>query len=91
MRESLIERTVNKYAKSTGWLTYKFASPSNRGVPDDLYIKNGAVLFIEFKATGGKPRPLQIEVIKKIRQHGGTVYVIDDIQKGKEVLDNAFN
>lgn len=89
--ESNIEMNVSKYACNNGWWVRKFVSPSNSGSPDKLFIKNGLVLFIEFKKTGEKPRKLQIEIIKQMRNHGAIVHVIDDIQKGKEVLDNAFN
>jgi hypothetical protein len=89
MRESTIEKAVNKHAKGLGWLYYKFTSPSNRGVPDMLYIKDATILLIEFKAPGKKLRPLQAEVIKKMRNHGATIYVVDSIEQGKGIF-NAY-
>ena len=80
---------VSKYACNTGWWTRKFTSPSNTGVPDRIFIKNGKTLFIEFKATGEKPRKLQLEIIKQMREKGAVVHVVDDIQTGKDILDNA--
>ena len=52
MKESDIEKKVSIYAKKLGFTTYKFTSPSSRGVPDRIYIKNGITFFIEFKAQG---------------------------------------
>ena len=89
--EQNIEMNVSKYACNTGWWTRKFTSPSNSGVPDRIFIKNGLVFFIEFKATGEKLRPLQVEIIKQMVVKGAIVHVVDDIQTGKEILDNAFN
>lgn len=87
MRESKIEGDVAKYAKSTGWLTYKFSSPNHRGVPDRIFIRSGVTVFIEFKATGAKARPLQIATIKQMKEHGAKVFVVDSIEKGIEVLN----
>jgi hypothetical protein len=87
MRESTIEKAVNKYARSLSWLAYKFTSPSNRGVPDTLYIKDGLTIYIEFKAPGKLPTPLQVEVIKKFKAHGAIVHVVDSIEQGKGVFD----
>lgn len=87
MRESKIEGDVSKYAKSTGWLTYKFSSPNHRGVPDRIYIRNGVTIFIEFKATGANARPLQVATINQMKEHGAKVFIVDSIEKGVEVLN----
>lgn len=80
MRESLIERKACQCAKAQGWLVYKFVSPGNSGVPDRLFIRDGQVVFVEFKATGEQLRPLQQRVIDKMREHGATVYVVDSLE-----------
>jgi len=43
MRESLIEKTSTEWAKSKGWLSYKFTSPGCMSVPDRIYLKDGQV------------------------------------------------
>jgi O-acetylhomoserine/O-acetylserine sulfhydrylase-like pyridoxal-dependent enzyme len=55
-------------------------------VPDDIFLKNGFVFWIEFKATGAKPTKNQLEEIATIRKHGGIVYVVDNITFGTEIL-----
>lgn len=87
MLERDIERRVCQYADKKGWLSFKFTSPANRGVPDRLLINNGRVIFIEFKQKGKKPTPLQDRIINKIRQHAGEVYVVDDLDEGKRLID----
>ena len=87
MRESTIEKATKNYARSKGLLPFKFSSPSNRGVPDCLLISSGTFFFIEFKAPGKTPSPLQESVIKKIRAHGAVVYVVDSIELGETVVN----
>lgn len=66
--EKSLEQKVVKYAKAQGCLCYKFTSPGNRGVPDRIIIgPTGKVLFLELKAPGKKPTPLQFHTIDSIR------------------------
>ena len=39
MRESHVERTVNKFARDRGWLAFKWVSTSQRGVPDMISLR----------------------------------------------------
>ena len=82
MRESTIENAVCSYAKSRGWLVYKFKSPQQAGVPDRLFIKAGKVVFVEFKAPNEQPRRLQKFVITEMEAHGATVHIIDNKEAG---------
>jgi len=86
VRESFIEGKVTAWAKKNGWLSYKWVSPSNAGVPDRLFFKDGRVVIIEFKAPGKKPTPLQSRVIATLRLEGLEVYVIDDYERGINAL-----
>ena len=88
MKESYIERESTDYATASGWLAYKFSSPARRGVPDRIYLKDGVVIFVEYKAPGKKPTKLQEAVFAKIRAKGFQVYVIDDIERAKRVFDS---
>ena len=50
MLEKNLEAKIIKIAKKLGYLTYKFTSPSNKGVPDRIFISPyGHVFFMEFK------------------------------------------
>ncbi|AZU97911.1 VRR-NUC domain protein [Vibrio phage LP.1] len=85
--ESNIELNVNRHAAATGWLSFKFNSANHAGVPDRIYIRDGVTIYIEFKATGQKPRKLQEITFDKMRAHGAKVFVVDSIEDGKAVLD----
>lgn len=88
MRESEIEKKVVDYAKAKGCLVYKFVSPSQRGVPDRIFIRGGEIFFVEFKAPGKKPTKLQDKIFSKIREELFEVYIIDDVDRGKKLIDN---
>lgn len=87
-REKYIENAVVTYAKGKGFLAYKFTSPTCRGVPDRLCITpSGQVFFIEFKRKGHLPTSLQKLKIEELQSRHIAVFVIDDIAKGKLLID----
>lgn len=88
MKEKQIESKVVKKAKELGFLTYKFSSPSNRGVPDRIFINpHGEVFFIEFKSAKGKLTKLQEKVIKDITIRDVDVFVVSSVESGMFVLN----
>lgn len=86
MRESHIERTVSQHAHKAGWLGIKIQAVNFRGLPDHLYIKAGRCVFVEFKAPGKDPRPLQSLIHDILMERGAEVHIIDNIEAGKELL-----
>ena len=87
MKESSIEKSVNRYAEKHGWLAYKFVSPGNAGAPDHIYIKEGTVIFIEFKTPGGILSSQQRLHIKRLWGAGMSVFIVDSTVEGKGVID----
>ena len=60
-------------------MALKFASPGFDGVPDRLaLLPDGKMAFVEVKAPGEKPRPLQLSRHRLLRRLGFKVYVLDD-------------
>lgn len=86
MRESYIEKKVTEAAKANGWLSYKWVSPSQRGVPDRLYFKGGKLMIVEFKAPKKKPTPYQQAIHRRLAAVGWEVHIIDNIEEGKALL-----
>lgn len=88
-----------KYARDQGWYARKFKSPANKAVPDFLFakrvshIKDGIVsdkrlsFFVEFKAPGKKPTPLQLEEHAEMRAAGLVVCVIDNVEVFVSLLE----
>lgn len=85
--ESQIEKAIVSYAKKRGALSYKFASPSNRGVPDRIFFFEGATLLMEIKRTGQKPTPLQKHTMKTLTDAGVAVVWCDSVELGKKQID----
>jgi hypothetical protein len=55
-------------------------------VPDRIFIKAGHVVFIEFKAPGKKPTPLQAQTIRKLKDAGCEVWVCDNVESAIDAL-----
>ena len=88
MLEKQIESKVCEYARSKGVLAYKFTSPARAAVPDRLFITpHGCVFFCEFKAPGKKPTEAQAREHQRLRDQKVTVFVIDDVSEGKNMID----
>lgn len=92
MDESKIEKKLALTVKKRGGLALKFTSPSFSGMPDRLLLfPDGKLAFAEIKAPGGKPRPLQISRIEKLRSLGFKVYVVDSIEMIGGVIDEILS
>lgn len=89
MRESAIEKAVCDYARGKGVIPHKMqvGMGGSSGWPDRLFVFHGKIWFAEFKAPGKKPTPLQARIINELQQHKIHVYVIDDIDMGKRMVD----
>tara|TARA_R110000782_G_C14807783_1_gene412475 strand:- start:2342 stop:2614 length:273 start_codon:yes stop_codon:yes gene_type:complete len=87
MLESAIQKDSIKAAKELGWYSFKVLSTLQRGLPDCCFIKDGDVVFIEFKTDKGKLSPMQVKIHKKFKEHGVTVYVSRSKEETIRVLD----
>lgn len=84
MEENKIEKYLKTKVSQIGGKAFKFVSPGVSGVPDRIVLLPGArIVFIELKAPGEKPRPIQLHRIKQIRTLGFRVEIID----GKDGVD----
>ena len=81
MKERDIEMYLVKRVKELGGKAYKFVSPGNIAVPDRICVlPKGNVIFVECKAPGKIPTPLQLKVIGSFRSLGHEVLIIDSIE-----------
>ena len=87
MREKVIEQKLVQAVKKAGGLAIKFTSPGLSGMPDRLVIlPESPVSFVEVKAPGLKPRPLQVKRHELLRRLGCEVYVLDDAARIPELV-----
>ena len=91
MLEKTIERKLTVAVKKAGGIAVKFVSPSFDGMPDRLVLlPDGLIAFVELKAPGKRPRPLQEARHRLLRSLGFKVYVIDKPEQIGGMLDETF-
>ena len=79
MREKNIEKQLVNAVKAEGGMCPKLVSPGTDGMPDRMVLLPEAHIgFVEVKAPGAKPRPLQERRHKQLRDLGFQVSVLDD-------------
>ena len=88
MLEKIIERRLRNETKKRGGLALKFVSPGFDGVPDRIVLlPHRKFGFVELKAPGKKPRPLQVRRKEQLEALGFLVYCVDDVEKIGGILD----
>ena len=89
MREREIEQKFTQAVKKRGGLALKFMSPGYDGMPDRLaLLPDGKMGFVEVKAPGKIPRPLQRQRHRQLRELGFQVYVLDDKSQIGGIIDD---
>lgn len=87
MREKTIEQKLAAAVKAKGGIAPKFVSPGFDGMPDRLVLlPDGRCGFVEVKAPGRKPRPLQNARIRLLMELGFRVFVLDDENQIPHIL-----
>lgn len=88
MLEKAIEHHLVMETEKAGGKALKFVSPSLAGMPDRLILlADGKMGFVEVKAPGQKPRPLQLKRHAMLRRLGYQVFVLDAITEIPGVLE----
>ena len=88
MREKVLEQKLVTAVKKSGCAAPKFVSPGLDGMPDRLVLLPvGMMGFVEVKAPGEKPCPLQLARHRMLRGLGFKVYVLDEEEQIGGILD----
>lgn len=91
LSEKQIEKKLVKAVKHRGGLAPKLISPGMDGMPDRMVLLPGeCILFVEVKAPGKKPRPLQVLRHRQLTELGFEVYVLDDPNQIPEILSGGL-
>ncbi len=83
--EGYVEEYLYARVKENRGMCLKFTSGIN-GVPDRVVILAGRTLFVETKAPGKKPRPLQVAQMAKMTKAGADVRVIDTREQVDDLI-----
>ena len=88
MRENEIEAKLVAAVKIVGGVCWKFTSPGTSGVPDRIVLMpSGRIGFVEVKAPGETPRPLQCLRIRTLQRLGFKAFVLDSLDQIGGILD----
>lgn len=87
-QEKSIEQKLVRAVKGRGGICPKLVSPGFDGMPDRLVLlPDGRIGFVEVKAPGEKPRPLQTARHQLLTRLGFKVYVLDAPEQIGGILD----
>lgn len=89
MTEKDIEEYLRLGVKKQGGIAFKFTSPGNAGVPDRLIVMpGGRIYFVELKRPGGEARPLQKMQVKRLKDLGCRVLLVDSKESAERFLND---
>ena len=88
MLEKAIERKLVIEVKKRGGICPKWVSPGYDGVPDRIVLLPGRAFgFVEVKAPGKKPEPLQMSRHRLLQKLGFRTYILDGEEQIGGILD----
>ena len=88
MREKEVEKKLVSAVKKMGGICPKWVSPGFDGMPDRIVLlPKGKIGFVEVKAPGERPRPLQKARHGMLQKLGFLVFVLDDPEEIGGILD----
>ena len=80
MTESKLQTKIIKDLESKGYYVIKTIKLNKNGLHDIFAFKNGLATFIEVKATGQKPKKLQLFRIEEVKQYGIKSFWVDSFE-----------
>lgn len=88
MLERDIEKALVSAVKKAGGIAPKLTSPGTAGMPDRLIIlPKGKVCFVELKAPGQQPRPIQLRQMARLTNLGCMVRTIDHPNQIQDLIN----
>jgi hypothetical protein len=85
MTEQQLQSKIKCFLKKDGWIVIKTIVLSENGFPDLFCFRNpGKTMFIEAKALGRKPEPLQEYRINELIKQGFKAFYCDSFEMFKE-------
>ena len=92
MKEKIIEKKIGKTVKEAGGIAPKLICLGFDGMPDRIVLLPGGRMgFVEVKAPGKVPRPLQEARHRMLRRLGFQVYVLDRAEQIIQILEGIEN
>jgi len=86
MTEAKLQTKIIKDLESKGYYVIKTIKLNKNGLHDVFAFKDGLATFIEVKATGQKPRELQLFRIEEVKKFGIKSFWCDSFEKYLEYI-----
>jgi len=87
MLERDVVKKIRNYLKDEGYLTFNVIECIPSGVPDMIVISpTGEHTYLEIKRPGGRTQPNQDYIINKLRTRNCRVYIVDSLERVKEIF-----
>lgn len=87
--EKGVEMPVVRRAEKAGYFVRKVQWPGRIGAPDRVFIKDGRVVWIEFKDAGKRPRKSQELEHDRMKAAGAEIYWCDNVLEALQILGIA--
>ena len=71
----------------TNFTYQKLSDRFSHGIPDYYITYMGRSLWLELKATGESPRPIQVHVMNKLRKAGNEAVWADNLFEAIQAID----
>lgn len=84
--ESDLQSQIIEYATRRRWFAVKSTTPSRRGLPDVVAMRDGRTIWIEVKRKDEEARRQQVLVADWMREHGAEVFEVDSLEEAMEIL-----
>lgn len=89
MREKVIEQKLVSEVKKRGGICPKWVAPGFDGMPDRIvFLPHRKFGLVEVKASGKKPRPLQVSRHRLLEKLEFNVYILDGENQIGGILDD---
>ena len=87
MIEQKLQSKIKSFLKKEGWIVIKTITLSENGYPDLICFRQGVTLFLEIKAQGETPKPLQEYRLRELKKQGFKAFWTDNYEDFK----NRYN
>ena len=88
MLERQVEQALIREVRKHGGIAPKLTSPGTAGMPDRIVIlPGGHICFVELKAPGQQPRPIQLRQMARLTNLGCMVRTIDHPNQIQELIE----
>ena len=84
--ESKLEGSICSLFRDNGYVVFKINGNNQRGAPDRVFLKNGRLVFMEFKARGGRLSKHQKHYWDLLIKQGFRYEIVKTYEHGVSIL-----